>query len=98
MRARNATCLVGGILVLMVVAGGTAVAADRALLVGQSNAADATTSLSNSAGTALSLTSKSGTPPLRVSGRTKVANLNADFLDGLSAGDLALSGGRTGVV
>jgi hypothetical protein len=99
MRARNAAWFGSGILSLLLIGGGTAVAAaDHALLVGQPNAADATTSLSNSAGTALALTSKAGSPPLRVSGRTKVANLNADFLDGLSAGDLALSGGRTGVV
>jgi hypothetical protein len=99
MRARNATRVGLGVLLLLVsVGGGTAVAADHALLVGQSNTADATTSLSNSAGTALALTSKSGSPPLRVSGRTKVANLNADLVDGLSAGDLALSAGRTGVI
>jgi hypothetical protein len=98
MRARNATRFGIGVLMLVVVSGGTAVAADQALLVGRSNTADATTSLANSAGTALALTSKAGTPPLRVSGRARVPNLNADLLDGLSSGDLALRGGRSGII
>ena len=98
MRARNTAGIGIGILSLLLVGGGTAVAADHALLVGRSNTANATTSLSNSAGTALALTSKSGSPPLRVSGRAKIPNLNADLLDGLNGGDLALSAGRAGVV
>jgi len=54
------------------------------LLLGRSNAASKTTTLkSTGPGPALSLKSKKGTAPLKVSGSTKVAKLNADRVDGL---------------
>ena len=99
MRARNPAWFLAGLLTAVVLGGGAAYAVtDGALLVGKPNSATAITSLSNSAGTALSLSSKDGTPPLRVNRRTKVANLNADLVDGLSAGNLALTAGRTGII
>lgn len=54
-------------------------------ILGASNTAGATSSLANANGTALSLTSKAGTAPLRVSNTVKVSNLNADLLDGLDS-------------
>jgi hypothetical protein len=99
MRLRSPLLFGLGALTVAAIGGGTAYAANGgSLLIGRSNAASATTSLSNAAGTALSLSSKAGTPPLRVNGNTKVANLNADLLDGLSSGSFALRDGRTGIV
>src|SRR5262249_10124391 len=99
MRARNSVWFLAGLFTAVVLGGGAAYAVtDGALLVGKPNSAIATTSLSNAAGTALSLSSKEGSPPLRVNRRNKVANLNADLVDGLSAGDLALTSGRSGVI
>lgn len=66
---------------------GTAVAATGgSFLLGRSNTAGAATVLTATSGTALSLRTKaSTTPPLAVSNGTKVANLNADRLDGLDS-------------
>jgi hypothetical protein len=83
----------------LLIAGGTAYAANgAALLLGRSNAATATTALNNSRGTPLALSAPAGTPPLRVNTAAKVANLNADHLDGLDATAFASTGGRTGIV
>ena len=68
------------------------------LLLGRTNRASATTSLSNSVGSALSLTSKPGTASLKVSDTTKVSKLNADRVDDLDSSALALKAGRTGIV
>lgn len=73
-----AVLVLGGIGVTVAATGGT-------FLLGKSNSASTTTSLTNSQGTALSLSSKSGTPPLKVNNTTKATNLNADLLDGLSS-------------
>jgi hypothetical protein len=66
---------------------GTAYAATGGtFLLGKSNSATTTTSLTNSAGTALKLTSKSGYPPLSVgTNKLLVPYLNSDLLDGLSS-------------
>ena len=63
---------------------GTAYAATGGTFrLGKSNVATSTTSLSNTAGIALSLRSKSGKAPLTVgTNRVKVANLNSDLIDG----------------
>jgi hypothetical protein len=62
---------------------GTAYAATGGdFLLGKSNTATAVTSLSNSKGTALSLSSTATTPPLKVSNSVQVPNLNASELDG----------------
>jgi hypothetical protein len=51
------------------------------------------TSLTNSKGTALSLSAPAGVAPLAVSGNAMVANLNANYLGGLNASDLQPTGG-----
>ena len=61
-------------------------------ILGKANYAGATSSLSNSNGTALNLVSKSGTPALKVSNAVKVADLNADLLDGLDSSSFARAG------
>jgi hypothetical protein len=74
---------VGGITFAVVVGGGTAVATNGgALLIGKSNSATATTGVTNSKGTPLSLVAKKGTPPLAVNNTVKVKNLDSDLLDG----------------
>lgn len=65
---------------------GTAYAATGGnLILGNSNTANKTTSLANTgSGAALRLVTKTGsTPPLTVSNDTKIANLNADMVDGV---------------
>ena len=91
---------VAGVVVTLVVGGGTAVASGGASLVlGNGNASKATTAISNSKGTPLSLTAKKGYPPLKVNSNVKVKHLDADLLDGKdssaflgSAGTAANSG------
>jgi len=62
---------------------GTAYAATGGdFLLGKSNTATAVTSLSNTKGTALSLSSTATTPPLKVSNSVQVPDLNASQLDG----------------
>jgi hypothetical protein len=61
-------------------------------ILGQGNSAGSTTSLSNPHGSALSLTSKAGTPALRVGNSVKVGNLNADLLDGRDSSSFATAG------
>src|SRR5947209_11083395 len=77
---------------LVLAMSGTAVAATGgSFLLGRSNGAGATTSLTNHGkGAALRLTTHTlTTPPLAVGrNHTKVANLNADFLDGLTSARL----------
>ena len=58
------------------------------LLIGQKNAATKTTTVKNAKGTALSLTSKKGKAPLKVSNSTTVSKLSADLVDGLDGAAL----------
>lgn len=88
-----------GAVAVLVLGSGTAYAATGGkFILGQSNSANKVSTLSNSAGTALSLNSKAGTPPLKVNRAVKVANLNADKLDGLDSGAFARTAGQTGLV
>jgi hypothetical protein len=90
---------VAGALSLAAVGGGVSYAADGgAVLIGRSNRASVTTSLSNPGGTALSLISKPGTPPLRVNDASKIVHLNADLVDGVDSSAFARTAGRTGIV
>jgi hypothetical protein len=85
-----------GVVVTLVIGSGTAYAATGGtFLLGKSNSASTTTVLSNSRGTALSLSSKAGTAPLKVNRATKVTNLNSDQLDGLDSTRFALATGTT---
>jgi hypothetical protein len=66
--------------------GGVAYAANGgAFLLGRSNSETATATLANGAGTPLSLVARSGYAPLKVNSAVKVANLNADRLDGIDS-------------
>ena len=98
MRFHNPAIFGLGVASALVLAGGTAYATNGgSLLLGRSNTATATTALNNSAGTPLALASAPGLPPLRVNSSAKVANLNADHLDGLDATAFASTAGRTGM-
>lgn len=67
--------------------GGTAVAATGGtFILGKANTAASVSSLSNTKGTALSLSSTATTPPLKVSNAVQVPNLNASELDGQTSG------------
>lgn len=71
---------------------GTAVAATGGTFVlGRGNTATTTTSLSNGAGTALSLGGGRGAPALAVNNTTKVPRLNSDLLDGVDSSAFARS-------
>jgi hypothetical protein len=71
---------------LVVALGGTASAATGGtFLLGKSNSATHLTTLTDKKGTALSLKSKKGAPPLKVNRSARVRNLNADLLDGQHA-------------
>jgi hypothetical protein len=87
-------------LALFVALGGTAYAANGgSFLLGRSNAASASTSLSDSGSSpVLKLLAKSGQPPIATNSNKKVGNLNADLLDGLSAEKFAQTKGRTGII
>jgi hypothetical protein len=54
-------------------------------ILGHANSANQTSTLTNTTGTALSLRAPAGQAALRVNTGTKVANLNADRLDGLDS-------------
>lgn len=85
-----------GVVVTLVIGSGTAYAATGGtFLLGKSNSASSTTTLANSRGTALSLSSKAGTAPLKVNRATKVTNLNSDQLDGLDSSRFALTTGQS---
>jgi hypothetical protein len=62
-------------------------------ILGKANTERSTASLSDSKGTPLSLSAPAGVAPLTVSGNAMVANLNANYLGGLSASDIQPTGG-----
>ncbi|MSW42680.1 MAG: hypothetical protein F2842_10750, partial [Actinobacteria bacterium] len=75
------------VVALVVAMSGSAIAATGGtFILGRSNTATATTILSNTAGTPLSLKAKSGRAPLAVNSSVLVPKLNADLLDGLHSG------------
>jgi len=96
---------------LVVALSGTSYAATGGtFLLGGANSATALSSLSNSNGTALRLSSKNGTPPLTVSNGVQVPKLNASELGGTPAagfmqgtgsadsGNLAITGPGEGLI
>lgn len=87
-------------LALFIALGGTAYAANGGtFLLGRSNAASLTTTLTNSgASPALTLRPRSGLPPIASSSRVKSPNLNADLLDGVDSSQFALVRGNTGFI
>lgn len=88
-----------GVIMALVIGSGTAYAATGGkFILGKSNSAGKTTALTNKKGTALSLSSKAGTPSLKVNRTTKVPNLNSDFVDGIDGSRMALTSGQTNFV
>jgi len=82
---------------LVVAMSGTAVAATGGtFILGRPNSATTLTSLSNSKGTALKLSSRSGTPPLTVGSSVRVPNLNASELGGIPASGFMTGSGTAG--
>jgi hypothetical protein len=83
-------------LALAVIFGGAGIAGASnggALILGHSSHESSAASLVTSRGSALSLSAPKGTAPLAVNRGTEVRNLNAQYVRGLSAGSLRLSGG-----
>ena len=96
MLKRTVPGFVAGAIFTVAIAGGGAVAATGGkFILGQSNKAGSTTTLTATRGSALSLKS-TGAPALKVNNSRKVTNLNADSIDGLSSGSFARSNARTG--
>ena len=90
MNIRTTTAFAAGAVVALVLGTGTAYAANGGhFVLGGNNYESREASLNNSNGTALTLRSKAGTPSLKVNRTTKVPNLNADMVDGLSSGQIA---------
>jgi hypothetical protein len=91
-------------LVPLLLGGGVATAAGAtAVLLGRSNSSAHATVLANPHGSPLSLAAGRSAPPLVVNSSTKVAHLNADYLDGLDVSALqrrvaGRCGGRSGIV
>lgn len=101
------SAFIGGLVAALTVMALPAVAAEvaAALQLGQSNTANARTTLKGDVGSAnlrivntdpdgspLSLVSQPGEPPLKVNRKAKVKNLNADRVDGHHADDFVLAG------
>lgn len=91
------TSFAAGAVAALVIGSGSAYAATGGkFILGYSNSAGATSTLSNANGTALYLKSKAGTPSLKVNSSTKVPYLNSDSLDGLDQSAFARSAMKTG--
>src|SRR4051794_27429711 len=94
-RLSTPAALAAGALVAVVLTPGSAVAATaKSVLLGRSNTATTTTSLSNTNGTPLALSAGKGQAPLKVNSSRTVTNLSADRLDGLSSGSFLRSTGK----
>jgi hypothetical protein len=93
----HAGMFIGGLVTALVITGGGVAVAGNGnpLLLGKTNKATKITELKNG-GSPLKLTSKQGKAPLVVNSGAKVANLNADKLDGVdSTGFLRSSAAST---
>jgi hypothetical protein len=86
---------IAGAVTALTLGGGTAYAANGgSFLLGRSNTATTATTLTNTAGTPLSLKAKTGYPPLAVSSSKTVPSLSADLLDGLTSASFLRSTGK----
>jgi hypothetical protein len=101
----SAAATVISLIALCVAMGGSAVAATGGtFILGKANTASSVSSLTNTKGTALSLSSSSKAPPLKVSNGVQVPKLNASELDGhtssafLPAGGTAVNSDELGAV
>lgn len=96
---RTITALAAGVLIGGITLGGVSYAATGgSFILGRVNSASSQTNLSNTgSGPVLSLSTRSGQPPLAVSaGSAKAPNLNADKLDGLDSTAFVKVGSGTG--
>jgi hypothetical protein len=83
--------IVGFVAAIVLTGGGVAAYAANggSLLIGRSNTGTAVTTLTNTAGTPLSLRARSSAyPPFAVNSSKLVTNLNADWLDGINGSNL----------
>lgn len=89
-RIRPLGFIVGFVAALVLTGGGVAAYAANggSLLIGRSNTGTAVTTLTNSAGTPMSLKAKTGYPPFAVNSSKTVTNLNADWIDGIQGSNL----------
>lgn len=93
-RSLSPAAVIAVILALVVGGAGFADAATGGnFILGKANSENSTASLSNSRGTPLKLSAPANVAPLAVNGPAMVANLNANYLGGLSASDLQPTGG-----
>ena len=90
--------LVGAVVGVSMLGGAAYAANGGSLLLGRANTATATTTLTNSAGTPLSLVAKTGYAPFKVGSKVKVTNLNSDTLDGLDSTVFARATGQFAAV
>ncbi len=90
---RPATAAVLALTVIFAGAGIAGAANGGALILGRSSHESSVTSLVTSRGAALSLSAPKGKAPLSVNRSVQVRNLNAEYLGGLSAASLKLTGG-----
>ncbi|HEY2505107.1 MAG TPA: hypothetical protein VGI58_01205 [Streptosporangiaceae bacterium] len=91
--ARPASLLV---ITLALIFGGTGLASATtggSFILGRANSEATTAKLANSRGTPLALSAPKGKPPLAVNRSALVGNLNANYVGGLSAGSLKVTGG-----
>ena len=100
---RNADSLMskiamGGMAAIVLVGGTAEAATGGSFLLGRSNTAGATTTLTNSAGTALRLNSPAGRAPLSVSNTTQIPGLNASYVGGKTAAQLQGATGPQGPI
>jgi hypothetical protein len=94
LRAFSPSALVALTLALVLGGAGLASAANGGtFILGRANSETATAHLSNSRGTALSLTAPVGRAPLAVNRSALVKNLNAQYTGGLTAAQLRATGG-----
>ncbi len=97
---RKSTIVTAGALTasLLVLPGAALASNGHAWLLGAGNTETKTTTVTNSAGTPLSLHAKSGYAPLAVNSSKTVTKLSSDYLDGLSSGSFARVSGKTGTI
>jgi hypothetical protein len=94
MRSLSPAAVIAVTLALLVGGAGFADAATGGtFILGKANYESSTARLSNSKGTPLSLSAPANVAPLEVNGSAMVANLNANYLGGLSASDIQATGG-----
>jgi hypothetical protein len=93
---RPSAATVISLIALVFAMSGTAVAATGGnFILGKANTASSVSSLTNTKGTALSLSSTSTTPSLKVSNSVQVPKLNASELGGVPASGYMQGGGDT---